>query len=521
MAVAKRRNMRPSLVALVALPLAAALALMAISRATPASAHVKIFFMPEEMPIRNAATSSMDGAFSQGGVCGGAQNWGETGWASVVNGQTVCARVNYNGGHQAPQNKFRALFLCGQGVYQGQVQVQNAQQVPFVAGTNPPPDPGMMTVSANVSNEGMWNGYTLCVELPFQQVTGSPIQGNLDRTCTLSFTDQRNWGGCLDMVVYDAGEVAVLTGKPTLSPTSPELYAPIYIPQAEAMYAISLCDTSSGGPCCLNGYVGVSRYGLASARLVGSSGWSACYNIYSNGWQDYQMVLLRQIFDNDTYQGYFFSARRSPLSAPASARPDSRRAVNAGFDGVNYNYPPDNITLTVVVSESAATAFLTNTGVQAPLVADHSLVVFSTLDTGVADNYVPMPTGVDPTPTPWYIIVGVVLGALTLYLVGGVLLNRYFGEKKWRHPHIHLLLVQCGCVRRDRKLAAGEQPESKGALARSPRPALAPTHARPTGFLVQLPAGWYAAIDTASGEPYYFNATTKEVTWERPRAYGG
>ena len=37
------------------------------------------------------------------------------------------------------------------------------------------------------------------------------------------------------------------------------------------------------------------------------------------------------------------------------------------------------------------------------------------------------------------------------------------------------------------------------------------------GFSVRLPSDWYSAVDPASGETYYFNTATKEVTWVRPK----
>ena len=33
-----------------------------------------------------------------------------------------------------------------------------------------------------------------------------------------------------------------------------------------------------------------------------------------------------------------------------------------------------------------------------------------------------------------------------------------------------------------------------------------------------LPEGWFSAVDPASGEPYYYNESTNETTWDRPEA---
>ena len=459
------------LAAVAALLLALALSL---TQADPAQAHVKAYFYPGNLAIRNADTPRGDGHFSVGGVCGGVNRWGQRGWTVVRNGQTLCTRINYNGGHNVPQNAFRGMMRCGRP--DQQQDIQNSANLMFTNDTNPPPAAGGMSVPAAQANQ-IWDGYYMCVKLIPQDIFGSPIDNNLARMCTLSIADQRNWGACFDLYLMDnTTDIPPVTPAPTMSPLDPVLQEPANIPQAQGTYQVLDCDASSGGKCCLQGYIGITADGKAAARLRGNSPASQCFDITNFGWQDYQFTLKRVPFTNNSFQGNIY--------------------LYPGYNGLNYWYAAQNLSVVLFVSDAGASISVTNIGLDAPLVSDHTFGTYTSLDQGVALQLIPYPTGVPAQPLEWWIIVAIVGGIVTLYLVGGVLLNRCCGEKKCRHPHIHVVLVQLGCVKRDKRKVL--DPEFKG-------------------FSVHLPPNWHAAIDDKSGETYYFNTVTNEVTWTRPK----
>ena len=80
--------------------------------AAPCLGHVKLYYEPARLPIRNALSASSDGRFSVSGPCGGANTWGANGFAELEDGQTVALRANYNGGHASAENAFRVAYRC-------------------------------------------------------------------------------------------------------------------------------------------------------------------------------------------------------------------------------------------------------------------------------------------------------------------------------------------------------------------------------------------------------------------------
>ena len=220
-------------------------------------AHVKLFFTPASMNIRNAASASGDGAFSTSGPCGGSNVLGANGFNTLADGQQVCARINYNGGHASVDNRFRATFTCGTALGTGAQSVM-ATPTPLtltnVAGVSSPIEADGQKVNGAVENT---QGFTLCVDLPKQNLAATVPETDPSRTCTLSVLDQRQWGGCLDIKI----------GSPPPTPPPTPIVPQTFSPAAAGTYKINSCDAESGGVCCLQGTLGVKDTGQVFGRL--------------------------------------------------------------------------------------------------------------------------------------------------------------------------------------------------------------------------------------------------------------
>jgi hypothetical protein len=449
------------------------------------SAHTKLFYFPGRLTIRNADNELADGHFSVAGACGGSDRWGNKDPTYVVNGQKICTRFQFNGGHKMIQNKIRAVFGCGtpnQGPPNQQQQIRDFPPIAFVDGTDPPPAVGGMQIDAYTTNE-VWEGYVVCVKITQQNFTDGngnnlnvPIN-DVRRFCTLSILDQRNWGGCHDLIIMDEGTINPVVALPKLTPDQLST-AVVHMPEAEATYKIADCDGSSGGKCCLEGYIAIRSDGAVSARLRGTT--AICNDVYTYGWHDFQSFL-----------------RPSPFSLNQSR---TNIYFDMGWDQFGILLPRQNISLQVFQSPTGAVLTLSNIGLDIPYIADHNAVRYTSLDQGVGLALVPYPTGVDGI-VAWYVIVGVVGGLLLIYLVGGCIISKYTGGP-CHHPHIHFILVECGCVKRKARKVV----EDGGAPFK--------------GFNPKLPANWSSAVDSSTGEVYYFNSLTKEVTWTRPTEGG-
>jgi len=210
---------------------------------------------------------------------------GANGYAQVSDGQLICTRLNFNGGHQTVQYTYiYAAFLCGrpsQNTFQQQVQYLD--YIPFVNGTDPAPDESGMQVNAQELNAN-YQGYTVCVDLPFQNITDGATYNNGENFCTLAVMSYMQggllWGGCLDFQIrqsYSTGNSSRderLYPARTLAPTLPVLTdstLPVNLTASEGVYKIFMCDPTSGGTCCFEGYFGVSADGAVSASFRGTT----------------------------------------------------------------------------------------------------------------------------------------------------------------------------------------------------------------------------------------------------------
>ena len=188
------------------------------------AAHVRLYYEPARMPIRNAQSATSDGQMSTSGPCGGANTWGSNGVSKVKNGAEVSLRINYNGGHKSPANAFSMAFTCGK---PGNQDLLKTAKLAASACTNTPypvPSPDGNTVR---------DGYTLTCSLPSQDLSAADGE-----KCTVSVLDQRDWGGCVDIEL-----------EAVAPPVPPQ---PVAI-NHQGVYAFSKFDsivTDKQGVCC-------------------------------------------------------------------------------------------------------------------------------------------------------------------------------------------------------------------------------------------------------------------------------
>jgi hypothetical protein len=236
--------------------LAAAVVLTALGGS---EAHVKLVFTPLQMPIRNAASATGDGSFSTSGPCGGSNKLGAMGFNVVQDGQQLCAKINYNGGHANAANRFRATFACGAALGTGTQTVMQSLtplKLKEVPGVSTKIEADGISVNSAVNTAA---GYTLCVDLPKQNLGAGVADTDVRRQCTMSILDQRQWGGCIDMKIASG---AVPTAPPT--PIVPQTFSAA----AAGTYTVNTCDTETGGNCCLKGTLAVTASGSVTGSLT-------------------------------------------------------------------------------------------------------------------------------------------------------------------------------------------------------------------------------------------------------------
>lgn len=467
--------------------------------AAVSEAHIKLFYNPWQLPIRNAPSAFSDGVFSAAAnqVCGGSNQWGRDGqrrYAHVVDGQKICTRVNWNGGHSTTvnENKLRALFRCGRPANQQDF----LQEAPITLSTDsiPAPAPGNMFIDGRMTN-ALYDGYTVCVDLPPQNIQTSSGIDSGERQCTLAIVEGNNWGGCHDLLLYpneaNGGTQPLHTPAPVMSATeyNQAIASNVNLTAAEATYRLENCFTDTGGKCCLIGYFAVRNNGAVSARIRGNPEYNVCFEL-SWGNRDYQMILRPSKFSKDLFEANFI--------------------LYMGYDTFGRKVTDQNMSLTL---RDGGSMFISNVGLDVPEVADHDIIRLTTLEDGLAMGLVPWPNYTNSSEwIPWdWIIAGIVGGSVLIYLLGGVILSKLSGGP-CHHPHIHGILVCLGCVRKRRKknVVNVEDDTEKPIQAR-------PVVSKPkSGFSLQLPPDWSSAIDPMSGEVYYFNSKTKQTTWTRP-----
>ena len=163
-----------------------------------ATAHVRMVGAESKvgtipLPIRNAAVVGANGAASVKGPCGGSNTFQTAAAAAapVPVGGKVSLGLQYAAGHQSPANLFSVTFRCGapnnnqmRAGEDGTTTLTEAECKTIKGGTKyPVPAPTGRDVKV--------------VECTLPTKTADELTGT-GSDCTLSFQDQRKWGGCVD-----------------------------------------------------------------------------------------------------------------------------------------------------------------------------------------------------------------------------------------------------------------------------------------------------------------------------------
>ena len=144
------------------------------------------------LPIRNSRTAGANGQASVAGPCGGSNAYKAAGAPDVPVGSKVSLSLQYAAGHESAQNVFTATFRCG-------APTEN-QMTAGTAGTT------TLTAAQCTTTQG-GTAYPVpaptgrdakVVECTLPTKTAAELAGTGGQ-CTMSFQDQRDWGGCMDI----------------------------------------------------------------------------------------------------------------------------------------------------------------------------------------------------------------------------------------------------------------------------------------------------------------------------------
>jgi len=146
------------------------------------ASHVKIYYAPSNLSIRNAASATADGTFSTDATgCGGAMTFGSNGINSVEVGQMIPLHFNYgtgtSGDHADPTNAFFVSFVT--------VTPTDTQATVLPKETD---DANELVTGIAAPAGSTPAGYSANIRIPYPCTQ-----------CLISVLDQRSWGGCIDV----------------------------------------------------------------------------------------------------------------------------------------------------------------------------------------------------------------------------------------------------------------------------------------------------------------------------------
>jgi hypothetical protein len=172
----------------------------------------------------------------------------------IQDGETVTLNINYAAGHNSANNRFRMAYACGD-TSQNAVEAASAQLSETTNGCTSTTAGQASTYDisdggVNAANAIVTGGYQITCTVPTQGIGVGQTE-----ECTLAIIDQRDWGGCVDVLVSSA---AVPTPAPTPAP----------LMSNTGSYAIRLADmvdsSAADFTCCaLIGSLAVPSYRAA------------------------------------------------------------------------------------------------------------------------------------------------------------------------------------------------------------------------------------------------------------------
>eukprot|EP00040_Diaphanoeca_grandis_P038553 m.256740 g.256740 ORF g.256740 m.256740 type:complete len:577 (+) comp34661_c0_seq1:148-1878(+) len=257
--------------------------------------------------IRNARAATADGAFSVAGPCGGANTFGANGMTTIIKGTEMTVKINYNGGHKSAANEFHAVYKCTTtGPTQTEMKaivddttattgLNDLMTLTLKDGTAPTPKTDKPNYIDASTGNSVTAGYSLVFDLPTEAIG----------MCTISIVDQRDWGGCVDLMVT---EPTAPTPPPVPTPPpTPFLLMEELVGRYRTSPQYDSCLSNFPTCCCVEAKVDVYK-NSAGVRT------SINYNINSN--YTYNMSKLctiqnasrdASIFVKQGQQGQFFT----------------------------------------------------------------------------------------------------------------------------------------------------------------------------------------------------------------------
>jgi len=173
---------------------------------------------PVVWAIRNARDATGNGGMSVAGPCGGQNTFGTNGMTTIIQGSEMTVKINYNGGHKSAANEFHAVYKCTEtGPTQTEMKaivddatLNTQMTLTLKDDTTPAPKTDKPNyVDASIGNQVAGTGYSLVFDLPTEALG----------RCTVSLVDQRDWGGCVDLMVTTPAS-PTLPPSPTPPPTA-------------------------------------------------------------------------------------------------------------------------------------------------------------------------------------------------------------------------------------------------------------------------------------------------------------
>jgi len=420
-----------------------------------ATAHVSMMYIDGQPgAIRNANSPTGNGAASVSTPCGGANTYGSNGVGIAQDGDTVTLSMRYAAGHNGA---FRMAFACGGG--------DGSELEPAAATLTAADNACTVTGAASAYGAGDSGGATAIGQDTMTITCTLPLQDNAETVaCTMGILDQRDWGGCIDVNLASAA--AALPPSPPPAPF-----------------------VSSAGPY----YFSVDGLVDTSAGTVANVGTFTCCGLASGSLTvpDYPATDGETVVA--TFSADAFAGDDCPATVPDKTVPPPPTTATETLSGTvvltaseNGNKLSGETTLAGQPFEVIASAgFLTftNTGGDQPIICDAG---FSVNAVGGDSSAVGADSETEAFAGWGKAAIGVVF-VLVAAIAG------YYAYKKYSA----------------KKRAMGAPGGGTQVNAVPPPP---PQHDKSQG----LPPGWVAAVDPASGHPYYVNTSTGASRWEHP-----
>jgi hypothetical protein len=182
----------------------ASVASVLVLLAASVESHVKLYYFPNQFPIRNARTATVDGTFSVNTTdgCGGQPMFGKNGVSYFRVGQKINMTFNYgttvNGDHKSASNAFRIVWAS------------------LDASTNVAGDISALKAGAVLqSNIAAAEGSR---PVPYSALVTIPAAAANCKRCVLQAIEQRSWGACYDFTTIAPTSV---TPRPTTTVVAP------------------------------------------------------------------------------------------------------------------------------------------------------------------------------------------------------------------------------------------------------------------------------------------------------------